>query len=363
MSFLLEEIKNSGFPGLGVLLLGVLGLLCGAAALIFLLMRDRSTRYIGAAAVVIGTLCALGGVGGTYWGRAMTRDAVASVGLDPIQRERITRVGYMEARSASRLGLACAALPMLAGALALLLGPRRPRSAAPGPFADMSRAAAPAPAPDEGGGLALPAILLSVAGLSAASAVAVVGAPLPGRDESELAPLIEEAERREREERARAEQQQTAPEPLAEPSSEPSPEPSPEPAPHASAEPTPTPERPGGASAADAKGKTAGVNAGASQVSGRLPPEVIRRVVQRHMASIRLCYEQGLKRNPELAGKVTVRFVIGPDGSVSTASASQSDIGDPAVVACVVQRVRRMAFPQPEGGIVTVSYPFMFKAA
>src|SRR5690606_15568496 len=63
----------------------------------------------------------------------------------------------------------------------------------------------------------------------------------------------------------------------------------------------------------------AGVVIGRPDASGALAAEVIRRVVSRHRAEVRFCYEQGLQQNPELEGRVTARFLIGPTGAVSTA--------------------------------------------
>jgi hypothetical protein len=102
------------------------------------------------------------------------------------------------------------------------------------------------------------------------------------------------------------------------------------------------------------------VRMGATTVSGRLPPEVIQRIVRQNYGRFRLCYEQGLVKNPNLEGRVTVRFVIGRDGSVSNVSNGGSDIPDSAVVQCVVRAYYGLSFPQPEGGIVTVVYPIMF---
>jgi hypothetical protein len=116
---------------------------------------------------------------------------------------------------------------------------------------------------------------------------------------------------------------------------------------------TPDPEEPSG----DEKGK---VRAGATSVNGRLPPEVIQRVVRQNQGRFRACYEDGLNRNPNLEGRVSVRFVIGRDGTVSSAESSGSDLPDPKVVACIVRVFARTTFPAPEGGIVTVSYPLVF---
>ncbi len=108
------------------------------------------------------------------------------------------------------------------------------------------------------------------------------------------------------------------------------------------------------------KTKTPQVRMGATSVNGRLPAEVIRRIVRQNFGRFRMCYEQGLGRNPNLEGRVGVRFVIGRDGAVSNVGNGGSDIPDSAVVSCVVNAFYGLSFPQPEGGIVTVTYPIMF---
>ena len=108
------------------------------------------------------------------------------------------------------------------------------------------------------------------------------------------------------------------------------------------------------------KTKAPSVRMGATTVNGRLPPEVIQRIVRQNFGRFRMCYEQGLSRNPNLEGRVGVRFVIGRDGAVSTAGNGGSDLPDQTVVSCVVSAFYGLSFPQPEGGIVTVVYPIMF---
>jgi hypothetical protein len=99
---------------------------------------------------------------------------------------------------------------------------------------------------------------------------------------------------------------------------------------------------------------------GGCSVSGRLPPEIIQRIVRQNFGRFRACYQSGLSRSPDLAGRVTARFVIGRDGAVSNVADGGSDIPDPTVVSCVVRAFYGLSFPQPEGGIVTVTYPIAF---
>lgn len=95
-------------------------------------------------------------------------------------------------------------------------------------------------------------------------------------------------------------------------------------------------------------------------VSGRLPPEVIQRVVRQNFGRFRMCYEQGLGRNPNLEGRVAVRFVIGRDGAVSNVANGGSDLSDHRVSECVVSAFYGISFPPPENGVVSVVYPLMF---
>ena len=98
---------------------------------------------------------------------------------------------------------------------------------------------------------------------------------------------------------------------------------------------------------------------GDSKQSGRLAPEVIQRVVRGNFGEFRKCYEQGLQKDPDLAGKVVVRFVISTAGKVSSASGESTTLPE-EVKSCVVSSFRSLDFPQPDGGIVTVSYPIVF---
>ncbi|MCS6899615.1 MAG: AgmX/PglI C-terminal domain-containing protein [Myxococcales bacterium] len=108
------------------------------------------------------------------------------------------------------------------------------------------------------------------------------------------------------------------------------------------------------------KAKPPQVRMGATTVSGRLPPEVIQRIVRQSFGRFRLCYENGLRSNPNLQGRVSVRFVIDRSGAVSSVGNGGSDLPDSSVVSCVIRSFSGLSFPQPEGGIVTVVYPISF---
>jgi hypothetical protein len=94
--------------------------------------------------------------------------------------------------------------------------------------------------------------------------------------------------------------------------------------------------------------------------NGALHPDVVRRIVRQNVGRFRLCYEKGLERDPRLAGRVAVRFVIARDGSVASVANGGSQLSDAGVVACVVRSFGGLSFPRPERDAVTVVYPISF---
>jgi hypothetical protein len=96
------------------------------------------------------------------------------------------------------------------------------------------------------------------------------------------------------------------------------------------------------------------------EVNGRLPAELIQRVVRQNEGRFRLCYEKGLRGNPTLTGRVTTRFVIDRNGQVNLAADGGSDLPDATVRQCVISSFTALSFPESNTGMVTVTYPLMF---
>jgi len=100
---------------------------------------------------------------------------------------------------------------------------------------------------------------------------------------------------------------------------------------------------------------------GVSIVAGQLDKAVVDAVIRRHLNQIRHCYQMELHKDPSLMGKVTVRFVIAGDGSVSRSETRSSTLDSAAVESCIHRRFMHFEFPQPKrNGIVIVTYPFLF---
>jgi outer membrane biosynthesis protein TonB len=97
---------------------------------------------------------------------------------------------------------------------------------------------------------------------------------------------------------------------------------------------------------------------------GSLSMEIIRRVIRSHRDQIKYCYSKELTRNPNLTGKVSVKFTISPKGYVTQATVSSTTLRNAAVERCICQKIRTWKFPEPKGGgIVIVNYPFILKSS
>ena len=98
-------------------------------------------------------------------------------------------------------------------------------------------------------------------------------------------------------------------------------------------------------------------------VSGELDKATVRRVIQSYLGQIKWCYQKELQKNPDLGGKVVLSFLIAANGSTVNPKVSLNTMSTPEVGSCIAQKATRWKFPSPRnGGVVKVSYPFLFKS-
>ncbi|MCK5687969.1 AgmX/PglI C-terminal domain-containing protein, partial [Myxococcota bacterium] len=110
------------------------------------------------------------------------------------------------------------------------------------------------------------------------------------------------------------------------------------------------------------KGKYA-VIPGRTITKGCLSKSQVGRVLNRVKNQVKYCYEKELPRNPNLSGKITTKFVIGGTGSVKSATIASTTMNDSAVEQCIIRVIKRLKFPPcPTGGVVDVTYPWIFKS-
>jgi hypothetical protein len=93
--------------------------------------------------------------------------------------------------------------------------------------------------------------------------------------------------------------------------------------------------------------------------SDEIDPEIIGAAVRDNAAHFRICYEEGRAANPELAGRVEVRFAINRDGSVGQAMVVDTDLPS-KVTKCVIDAFYNLQLPQQEA-VVIAQYPMFFQ--
>jgi len=91
--------------------------------------------------------------------------------------------------------------------------------------------------------------------------------------------------------------------------------------------------------------------------------EDIRVVIRSHIHEVKSCFERGLTKQPQLQGKVIVKFTIAPSGEVPRAIVHDSTIANSDVEECILTAVRSWVFPKPQTGIQVVTYPFTLLSA
>jgi biopolymer transport protein ExbD len=101
------------------------------------------------------------------------------------------------------------------------------------------------------------------------------------------------------------------------------------------------------------------VEHGKPEVSGGLDSDIIFRIVRAHIKEVQRCHEEGLSKNPSLAGSVSINFVITGEGKVASAAVEENTLDNVVVASCIAKAVKRWIFPKPKGGgNVIVTYPF-----
>ena len=99
------------------------------------------------------------------------------------------------------------------------------------------------------------------------------------------------------------------------------------------------------------------------EIVGGLDREIIAQYIRSQLGQILYCYERQLSANPDLYGKVAIKFTIAGDGTVETQRISDTTLKNATVEGCILQKVAKWKFPTPEGGTkVLVTYPFLFKS-
>ena len=92
--------------------------------------------------------------------------------------------------------------------------------------------------------------------------------------------------------------------------------------------------------------------------------EEIQIVFDRYKASLYRIYNQELRKDPTLRGKILMRISIEPNGAVSLCKMESTDLASPELVDKIVERIKRFNFgPKEDVQRVTILYPIDFLPA
>jgi hypothetical protein len=93
--------------------------------------------------------------------------------------------------------------------------------------------------------------------------------------------------------------------------------------------------------------------------SGVRTPESILRVLRQHVGGFLYAYQKYLRNDPDLGGKITLKFTISRAGDIVAISVLSSNTGNASLDDEIKDKARRMKFDQIEKGMVTATYGFV----
>ena len=98
--------------------------------------------------------------------------------------------------------------------------------------------------------------------------------------------------------------------------------------------------------------------------SGGLSKEAVQKAFKQQLSSIELCYQKALEKNPDIQGGMILQLAIDLKGRVIRASLVSSKLNDKNLEQCIIQKVKGLNFPSPEGtDKVTTTISFNFKTS
>jgi predicted kinase len=103
----------------------------------------------------------------------------------------------------------------------------------------------------------------------------------------------------------------------------------------------------------------AAVGAAAAAVIGEVDPAAVLALLRAEEPEARRCYEDALRGDARLRGRVEVRFTLSVDGRITHAVAS-GPRGFRAVGHCIVGHLRGLQWPAARGGSVDFVFPYRF---
>ena len=89
----------------------------------------------------------------------------------------------------------------------------------------------------------------------------------------------------------------------------------------------------------------------------------IQTVISCEAQNLKRTYENALKRDNSINGKLLVKFIINPNGSTSIKECTVNTVNDSLFVRNVLEEIELWKFPETDSQAIEVVYPFVFEGA
>jgi TonB family protein len=83
-------------------------------------------------------------------------------------------------------------------------------------------------------------------------------------------------------------------------------------------------------------------------------------IIRKYAAGIQFCYDNELKHDPSLEGKVIAVITVAPSGKVADVSVALDSVGSEPMRACILSQIRSWTFPPIAEGSTSFQAPFVF---
>jgi len=86
------------------------------------------------------------------------------------------------------------------------------------------------------------------------------------------------------------------------------------------------------------------------------PEQTVRNTIRLSMSAFESCYQNSLRRDSRIKGRIVVSVGVAASGKVSSAKIDETNIRDDGVISCITARLKALRFP-PLGEDVDVTVP------
>jgi hypothetical protein len=97
----------------------------------------------------------------------------------------------------------------------------------------------------------------------------------------------------------------------------------------------------------------------APDCTGNTTPALIQAISTR-AGEARACYEQALKQEPTLGGRVTISWRVTRDGQSCPIQVLQNELADASTLVPCLRQVLEQKYPEPQAGCVELQLPLRF---